>query len=501
MLIKQNQLVINGTTLEQSDLQAIANVASDVQAQIDTKASINNAQFTGNVGIGTSSPATQASVQNSSTSLGLEIDTTSGFASGPTLRGYYRSSNSYKPIAMTGSTVHFGINDVEKMRIDSSGNVGIGQSNPDARLDLGTLNSSTAGSNQMFQLGAFGFRHEDTGGFNHLYLERNYGGWQTTPQMTFKANGNVGIGTTNPDFKFNVVGSTNYETVKLYYTETANVTQRLGIAGRNYENTDNIGMIAMYDDGNNCVINIGGGFTAPDNIEFRTGSTSSTRMNIDPSGNLVVGNASTSFTSDRLQVKSPAGEPVASFYRPRNTAGGGLVRFMSDVGGTQTIVAQVTSEGNFITNGGINFGGSVNSGGVTSSSNTLDDYEEGTWTPVTSSGTMNGGSGSYVKIGSFVALIFRWSSISGGSGQVNIAGLPFTRSTSLNNLSPASGNCMFDGINTTRGITPYLGSNTMTFYGNGSGNSNTWWYLQHSDANGGTQPLEVYGSIWYYTDQ
>ena len=151
--------------------------------------------------------------------------------------------------------------------------------------------------------------------------------------------------------------------------------------------------------------------------------------------------------------------------------------------------------------GGINFGGSVNSDGTVSSSNKLDDYEEGTWTPITSSGTMSNGIGSYVKIGAFVTLIFRWSSISGGSGQVSITGLPFTRSTSLNNLSPASGNCMWDGINTTRGITPYLGGNNMTFYGNGSGNSNTWWYLQHSDANGSTQPLEVYGSIWYYTDQ
>jgi hypothetical protein len=36
MLIKQNQIVVNGTTIEQGDLQAIANVASDVQAQIDT---------------------------------------------------------------------------------------------------------------------------------------------------------------------------------------------------------------------------------------------------------------------------------------------------------------------------------------------------------------------------------------------------------------------------------------------------------------------------------
>jgi hypothetical protein len=95
----------------------------------------------GNVGIGTSSPATQASVQNASTSLGLEIDTTSGFASGPTLRGYYRAGSAYKPIAMTGSTVHFGINDVEKMRIDSSGNLLVGTT--DASQAANTSGSGT----------------------------------------------------------------------------------------------------------------------------------------------------------------------------------------------------------------------------------------------------------------------------------------------------------------------------------------------------------------------
>lgn len=94
----------------------------------------------------------------------------------------------------------------------SSGNVGIGQAAPDARLDLGTLNSSTAGSNQMFQLGAFGYRHEDTGGYNHLYLERNYGGWQTTPMMTFKADGKVGIGTASPSETLEVNGAIKIDT-------------------------------------------------------------------------------------------------------------------------------------------------------------------------------------------------------------------------------------------------------------------------------------------------
>jgi hypothetical protein len=66
--------------------------------------------------------------------------------------------------------------------------------------------------------------------------------------------------------------------------------------------------------------------------------------------------------------------------------------------------------------------------------NTLDDYEEGTWTP---SLTATGGSlsvtytsrdGTYTKIGNLVTVRFRMrvSSHSGGSGEYRIGGLPFT---------------------------------------------------------------------------
>ena len=68
--------------------------------------------------------------------------------------------------------------------------------------------------------------------------------------------------------------------------------------------------------------------------------------------------------------------------------------------------------------------------------NTLDDYEEGTWTP---SLTATGGSlsvtytsrdGTYTKIGNLVTVRFRMrvSSHSGGSGGYNIGGLPFAAS-------------------------------------------------------------------------
>ena len=77
--------------------------------------------------------------------------------------------------------------------------------------------------------------------------------------------------------------------------------------------------------------------------------------------------------------------------------------------------------------------------GVTSatSSNLLDDYEEGTFTPAleSSGGTLSvsytGRSGKYIKIGSLcqASFVFRVSSHSGGSGEYRITGLPFTSST------------------------------------------------------------------------
>jgi hypothetical protein len=66
--------------------------------------------------------------------------------------------------------------------------------------------------------------------------------------------------------------------------------------------------------------------------------------------------------------------------------------------------------------------------------NTLDDYEEGTWTPVLSASTTpptvgySYRSGVYRKIGNmvYVQFAFNLSSVSGGSGEMVITGLPFT---------------------------------------------------------------------------
>jgi hypothetical protein len=76
---------------------------------------------------------------------------------------------------------------------------------------------------------------------------------------------------------------------------------------------------------------------------------------------------------------------------------------------------------------------------ASSNANTLDDYEEGTWTPTVFGETTAGTTsytiqtGRYTKIGNLVTCIFRvdWTSAT-GTGYINIGGLPFTSENVVN---------------------------------------------------------------------
>jgi hypothetical protein len=100
--------------------------------------------------------------------------------------------------------------------------------------------------------------------------------------------------------------------------------------------------------------------------------------------------------------------------------------------GDQTIV-----DGNLVigTAGkGIDFSSDGHASGVTSE--LLDDYEEGAWTPALSAGTTPPTAtyfyrqGYYTRVGRLVTLVFKMfiSGNSGGSGTAFIDGLPFTSS-------------------------------------------------------------------------
>jgi hypothetical protein len=94
---------------------------------------------------------------------------------------------------------------------------------------------------------------------------------------------------------------------------------------------------------------------------------------------------------------------------------------------------------------GMGFGG-------TGAANQLDDYEEGTWTPTiegsttAGSGTYNGNSGRYVKVGQLVTVIGYINCTShSGTGDLIIAGLPYTQINESSNITV--GSCISDNLN------------------------------------------------------
>lgn len=96
---------------------------------------------------------------------------------------------------------------------------------------------------------------------------------------------------------------------------------------------------------------------------------------------------------------------------------------------------------------------------ASSDANTLDDYEEGTWTPTWygsgTAGTPSGSaSGKYTKIGNMVTVSANFSAINltGATGNFIIGGLPFSHT------SGANGACYFEGITPSYSTATVTGS-------------------------------------------
>jgi hypothetical protein len=172
----------------------------------------------------------------------------------------------------------------ERMRIDSSGNVGIGTSSPSTvgglavvkYVTLSGINVSGSfsdGINTTFQIGHSGSATTslNTNGNNLTF------GTGSTERMRIDSSGNVGIGLSNPTYRLQVAPGT-YSDQLAVFNEAGTWTSNGGVVIADYyNNTTLIGGIK-----------ISAATTTSGFITFHTGGTTE-RMRIDSSGNLLVG--------------------------------------------------------------------------------------------------------------------------------------------------------------------------------------------------------------------
>ena len=161
-----------------------------------TRMYINEA---GNVGIGTTAPASKLHiVQSADTALGgLYLEKSSG---GVNWNQYIDSSNK----------LNFAYYQASKVTIDTNGNVGIGTTAPGAKLDI----QSTNDGNDTFRIGSagyyFGFARSAATGA--LSIQGNQSGNNNI--VLAPTSGSVGIGTTGPGAKLQIGsgsgGTTDY---------------------------------------------------------------------------------------------------------------------------------------------------------------------------------------------------------------------------------------------------------------------------------------------------
>ena len=377
---------------------------------------------------------------------------------------------SYGTTAGTGEiALHTGgggsSSDTERMRINSSGNVGIGLTNPSEKLEVSgkiKLGGMRLASNDSGRIGLN--RNPDDGstvisGLQRFQINGPYSGGDYLDFQSYNSSGTytgsfylnagkVGIGTSSPYHTFDVFGAViangAAKSNGLFFDTTSATTGTGGgIALGGYSNGTGG---AIYHFGNIQGIkenSTAGNYASAMLFSTRAnGATPTERMRIDSSGNLLV--AKTSGPNYNLVGidLTPLGEIqvtgnsriVATFNR--QTTDGDIAIFRKDgssvgsigtnlsdltigtgdtgakfVDGFDTIVPFNIST-NSESDGVVSFGASANrwkdlylTGGVylggTGAANKLNDYEEGTWTPSYN----NGGTVTYTsQYGAYVKI-------------------------------------------------------------------------------------------------
>jgi hypothetical protein len=437
---------------------------------------------TGRLGVGTSIPgsfnsaANQLVVGNGSADQGLTVYTGTAnqgsifFADGTT--GGAQQAAGYIIYPHSGDYMAFGTANTERLRITSAGLVGIGSSSPASKLTVaGTQGNFRVDPDSVSnEVQLFATVPNNSGFIN--YRIRAYQLFVDTSgvtALTIDSSQRVGIGSSSPGYALDVVGTVNSNA--LFRASNGTHIALLGSEA--------------FSAG---VVGVGSGSNHP----LVLGTNSAERARIDTSGRLLVGTSSSPSVGQgqysRLVVQGYVGGDASSGYMSlargegaANITSGetlGVINFTDNAGNTFAqiisdadanagasdypgrLVFSTTADGAAsptermrITSdayvrlasgtGGIQFNGD------TAAANALDDYEEGTFTPVlngvgsTGTGTYTLQQGRYTKIGRTVSIdiVLTWTAHT-GTGTMYITGIPFTFGIGFGYRAPLS-------INTT----------------------------------------------------
>ena len=447
------------------DLLTIVDVSEGAAADKNKKITVESL-FKGipsNVGIGTSSPGFIADIEGSGTPLNLNSTNDEvkkiRFENSGTAVGFIGSSST-SPLRILDGSAN------ERMRIDGSGNVGVGTSSPNSYSNYSTLtiNGTTGGIIDLEANGTiFGelqalsneFRINAVGGSSVLKM---YAGG--SERLRIDSSGRLLVGTsTSPSG-----GDAHAQNASLLIqgrinngADSGRINLQRGSAA---SSGSSIGTISFTDNSNNAYARLEveadaatGSDDYPGRLVFSTTADGANspieRMRIDSSGNVGIGHSSPASLltvgGDAITSAKPTVSIAPSSGNGSLTIRGGAptINFDKTGSGTNgTIIFDSSSslifkEGSldssterlrFRTGGGITFNGD------TAAANALDDYEEGDWTPSVVSGGFSSltiGKATYVKVGKMVHIQCYISSLNGtgNTAALKLGSLPFQSAT------------------------------------------------------------------------